>query len=69
MKNKIVRCSLWMKNEGVKKDDVVGAAIEININDYIPSLATYFLGAVFSPWKTYLDASMIFFKIIYVFMR
>ncbi|OXU31486.1 hypothetical protein TSAR_017010 [Trichomalopsis sarcophagae] len=50
MKDKSVRCALWLKKQGIGKDDVVVIATPIQNDDYVPFLATIFVNAIYNPW-------------------
>lgn len=50
MKDRSIRCALWLLKQGMKENDVVGISTDVQINDYVPYLATIYVNAVVNPW-------------------
>lgn len=50
MKDKSIRCALWLKKQGIGKEDIVVIATPIQKDDYVPFLATLFVNAIYNPW-------------------
>lgn len=68
MKERTVQCALWMRNHlGVGPDDVVTICTDNQPDDYVPVLATLYLGAIYNPWYYGLDLRE-FFKVTFQFV-
>ena len=50
MKDSSIRCALWLKSEQIGIGDIVGICADIRTDNYIPFLATFYNGAIISPW-------------------
>ncbi|KAL7289640.1 hypothetical protein TKK_0016370 [Trichogramma kaykai] len=50
MKDLSVRCALWLRKQGVGKDDIVASSTPPMMHDFVPMLSTFYVGAVFNPW-------------------
>ncbi|XP_008209711.1 luciferin 4-monooxygenase-like isoform X2 [Nasonia vitripennis] len=50
MRRDSVRCALWMRKMGVGPGDVVTICTNNQVDDYVPVLATFYVGAIFNPW-------------------
>ncbi|KAL6423476.1 hypothetical protein ACFW04_010215 [Cataglyphis niger] len=50
MREKSVKCALWLKNLGVQRNDVIIVYSHNHLNTYIPFLATLYIGAILSVW-------------------
>ncbi|XP_058799253.1 uncharacterized protein LOC131668820 [Phymastichus coffea] len=50
MKDRSVRCALWMREYGVKPGDIVIVCSDNHLNTYIPVLATFYVGAILNGW-------------------
>ncbi|XP_058800727.1 uncharacterized protein LOC131669684 isoform X2 [Phymastichus coffea] len=50
MKERSVRCALWLLGLGVGESDVVAVSTPLHTNDYLPYLATLYINAVLNPW-------------------
>lgn len=51
MRRDSVRCALWMRKLGIGPGDVVTICTNNQLYDYVPVLATFYVGAIFNPWS------------------
>ena len=51
MKDRSIRCALWLKNENITTGDIIAMSTNNRLDDYIPLLATFYLGAIYNPWQ------------------
>ncbi|KAL6448498.1 hypothetical protein ACFW04_000420 [Cataglyphis niger] len=63
MREKTVKCALWMQSLGVKPNDVVMICTNNQLDAYVPFLATLYIGAVVSPLDHLFNLDMIDFFI------
>jgi len=57
LQNKIVRCALWLQQQGIKDGDVVSLCSNNHLDSIVPWLATTYLNAIFNPWNEDMDLS------------
>ncbi|XP_029669340.1 4-coumarate--CoA ligase-like 7 isoform X2 [Formica exsecta] len=50
MRERSVKCALWLKKLGVQRNDVIIVYSHNHFNTYIPYLATLYIGAILSVW-------------------
>ncbi|XP_058807866.1 luciferin 4-monooxygenase-like [Phymastichus coffea] len=50
MKDRSIRCALWMKEYGVKLGDIITICSYNHLDTYVPIFATFYLGATFNGW-------------------
>ncbi|XP_072764855.1 luciferin 4-monooxygenase-like [Anoplolepis gracilipes] len=50
MRERSVKCALWMKNLGVGRNDIVTICTSNHLDTYIPYLATLYVGAILGVW-------------------
>ncbi|KAJ8668612.1 hypothetical protein QAD02_010275 [Eretmocerus hayati] len=50
LKDRSIRCALWLRKQGIGKDDVICISTPNQTNDCIPILASFYVGAIISPW-------------------
>lgn len=55
MRDRSVRCALWLRKQGINENDVVGMSTPIQKHDYIPYLGTLFINSILNSWAC--DAS------------
>lgn len=50
IKEKIIRCALWMQKQGIGPGDVVTLCSNNRMDACIPFFATFLVGAICNPW-------------------
>lgn len=50
LQNKIVRCALWLKEQGISRGDVISVCTHNHVNSLVPCLAATYINAIFNPW-------------------
>ena len=51
MKDRSIRCALWLKNENITTGDIIAMSTNNRLDDYIPLLSTFYLGAIYNAWQ------------------
>lgn len=46
----MIRCAIWLKKQGIQKDDVITVCTHNHVNAYVPCIATWLIGAIYNPW-------------------
>lgn len=54
MKDRSIRCAVWMKKLGITPQDIVVVVTNNHLDTYIPVFATFFVDAIFSAWNQHL---------------
>ncbi|XP_014613094.1 PREDICTED: gramicidin S synthase 2-like [Polistes canadensis] len=55
MYNYTVKCALWLRQQGIKRNDVVALCTPITMDSFAPFFATFCVGAIFTPWNPTMD--------------
>ena len=50
MSEQSIRCALWLRSQGVGKNDVVSVCNYNSLDSYIPMLGTFYEGAIYNTW-------------------
>ncbi|XP_058805438.1 uncharacterized protein LOC131672315 [Phymastichus coffea] len=50
MKERSIRCALWLLKQNVGSGDVVTICTHNHLDSYVPCIATFFVGAIYNPW-------------------
>ncbi|XP_058802807.1 uncharacterized protein LOC131670845 [Phymastichus coffea] len=50
LKDRSARCALWLREQGIGKDDVISISTPNQTDDLVPYIATLFVGAIVNPW-------------------
>ena len=50
MKDRTVRCALWLQKQGITRNDIVCISTQNQTDDYVPLLASFYVGAICNPW-------------------
>ncbi|XP_072764875.1 luciferin 4-monooxygenase-like isoform X2 [Anoplolepis gracilipes] len=53
MRERSVKCALWMKKLGVGRNDIVTICTSNHLDTYIPYLATIYVGAILGVWDQF----------------
>ena len=48
MKNKTIRCALWLKSQNISLGDVVVLSSNNRLDSYIPILGIFYVGATYA---------------------
>ena len=51
MSNQSIRCALWLRSQGIGKNDVVSLCSNNSLDSYIPMFGTFYEGAIYNPWN------------------
>ena len=51
MKDRSVRCALWLKKQNIGIGDIVVLSANKRMDNYIPALAAFYVGATYYPWN------------------
>lgn len=57
MFDRTVKCALWLRQQGVKANDVVAVCSSNIMDSFAPIFASFSLAAIFTPWNTEIDIS------------
>ncbi|XP_016838387.1 4-coumarate--CoA ligase 1 [Nasonia vitripennis] len=57
MKDRSVRCGIWLKKQGVGSNDIVVICSKNNLDVYAPFFATFYAGGTFAGWNPFMVAS------------
>lgn len=63
MFDRTVKCALWLRQQGIKANDVVAVCAPNIMDSFAPFFATFCVGAIFTPWNSAMDireSSLIF---------
>lgn len=63
MSDLTVKCALWLRQQGIKTNDVVAVCAPNIMDSFAPFFATFYVGAIFTPWNFAMDireSSLIF---------
>ncbi|XP_029159124.1 4-coumarate--CoA ligase 1-like isoform X2 [Nylanderia fulva] len=55
LQDKVVRCALWLRKQGIKPGDVVSVCTHSHLNSIVPCLAAIYINAIFNPWDDSMD--------------
>lgn len=58
LQNKIVKCALWLKEQGIKHGDVISVCTHNHLNSVVPCLAATYINAIFNPWDEDMNLRM-----------
>ncbi|XP_077265597.1 luciferin 4-monooxygenase-like isoform X2 [Temnothorax americanus] len=50
MKERSIKCALWLRNHGIQKGDKVGIWTGNHIDTYVPVFASLYVAAIICPW-------------------
>ena len=50
MRDQSIRCALWLRSQGVGKNDVVSLCSYDSLDSYVPILAAFYEGATYNAW-------------------
>ncbi|XP_015173344.1 PREDICTED: 4-coumarate--CoA ligase 1-like [Polistes dominula] len=50
-----VKCALWLRQQGIQKNDVVALCSPNIMDSFAPFFATFCVGAIFTPWNPAMD--------------
>uniref|UniRef100_A0A0C9S0A1 LUCI_5 protein n=2 Tax=Fopius arisanus TaxID=64838 RepID=A0A0C9S0A1_9HYME len=48
--DRVLRCSVWLKNQKLKSNDVIGICTYNHLDTYVPVIATILAGHIINPW-------------------
>ena len=63
MKDRSIRTAIWLRKMNIGPNDIIALVSELQVEDYIPSLASIYVGAILHPWKTRLTLGKITNKV------
>lgn len=46
MRERTIKCAIWLKEQGIKAGDVVGICTSCHFDNYVPYLASIYIGAI-----------------------
>ncbi|KAL2747727.1 4-coumarate--CoA ligase 1-like [Vespula maculifrons] len=55
MFDRTVKCALWLRQQGIKNNDVVAVCAPNIMDSFAPFFAIFFVGAIFTPWNSAMD--------------
>lgn len=55
LQDKVVRCALWIQNQGIKYGDVISVCTNNHLNSIVPCLAAIYVNTIFNPWDENMD--------------
>ncbi|GAB1860349.1 Luciferin 4-monooxygenase [Camponotus japonicus] len=55
LQNKVIRCALWLQEQGIESRDVVSVCTSNHFNTFVPCLAAIYVNAIFNPWNENMD--------------
>ncbi|XP_043502062.1 4-coumarate--CoA ligase 1-like [Polistes fuscatus] len=50
-----VKCALWLRQQGIKRNDFIALCTPITMDSFAPFFATFCVGAIFTPWNPAMD--------------
>ncbi|XP_015173331.1 PREDICTED: 4-coumarate--CoA ligase 1-like [Polistes dominula] len=50
-----VKCAQWLRQQEIKRDDVIALCTSITIESFAPLFASFCVGAIFTPWNPEMD--------------
>ncbi|XP_015173359.1 PREDICTED: 4-coumarate--CoA ligase 1-like [Polistes dominula] len=50
-----VKCAQWLRQQEIKRDDVIAVCTSITIESFAPLFASFCVGAIFTPWNPEMD--------------
>lgn len=56
MKDRSVRCGIWLKKQGIGTNDIVVICSKNNLDLYAPIFGIFYTGAIFSGWNPFIVA-------------
>ena len=59
-----IRCALWLNSQNIGKNDIVAVSYFNHLHSYIPILATFYEGAIYSAWHYEMTLGNIIINII-----
>jgi len=63
LQNKVVRCALWLQQQGIKTSDVVSLCSNNHLDAIVPCLAAAYVNAIFNTWNEDMNLSKYFKRI------
>jgi len=57
LQDKVVRCAIWLQQQGMKAGDVVSVCSSNQLDAIVPCLAAAYLNVIFNPWNEDMDLS------------
>ena len=51
MKDNSIKCAIWLKKQNIGFNDIVAIASCNRLENYIPTFATFYVGAVHFSWN------------------
>lgn len=55
LQDKVIRCALWLQEQGIESKDVVAVCTSNHFNSIVPCLASIYVNAIFNPWNENMD--------------
>ncbi|RLU17285.1 hypothetical protein DMN91_009518 [Ooceraea biroi] len=55
LQNKVVRCALWLQEQGIKSGDIISICSNNHLDSIVPCLAATYINAIFNPWNEDMD--------------
>ncbi|KAL2729445.1 nonribosomal peptide synthetase 30-like [Vespula squamosa] len=55
MFDRTVKCALWLRQQGIKVNDVVAVCAPNIMDSFAPFFASFCVGAIFTPWNSAMD--------------
>lgn len=63
MRERSIKCALWLRKNGIQKGDRIGIWTDSHIDTYVPVYASLYVAAVICPWDDEVSKSMSFFYV------
>jgi len=60
LQDKVVRCALWLRKQGIKSGDVISMCTGNHLNSIVPCLSAAYINAIFNPWNENMDLRKFF---------
>lgn len=60
LQDKVVRCALWLKKQGIKSDDVISVCTDNHFNSIVPCISAAYITTIFNPWNEKMDLRKFF---------
>ncbi|XP_011872355.1 PREDICTED: 4-coumarate--CoA ligase 1-like [Vollenhovia emeryi] len=61
LQDKVVRCALWLQNQGIKSGDVISLCTGNHLNSIVPCLSAAYINAIFNPWDENMDLQTVLY--------
>lgn len=65
MRDKSVKCALWLKKQQVQPGDIISICTHNHLDTYVPLLASLFVGTIANPWNDNIVKSILIFLHIF----